>query len=228
MRCLKRMLVMITINDIRIDREIACYVEMANRHLGTMGYTDHSFRHVDIVSQKAEEILKRLNYPARIAELGAIAGFMHDIGNVISRYNHSHWGALLAYSLLTQRGMCCEEVALIIGAIGNHDEEHGEIVNVLTAALVLADKTDVHRSRVRNKDFAKFDIHDRVNYAVEKSELVIDGQKRIITLYLSIDTNIVPVMEYFEIFMIRMIMCRRAAAFLGGSFAIIINDVKLL
>lgn len=219
---------MITIYDIRNDPEIACYIDMANRHLGAMGYTDHSVRHVEIVSKKAEEILSRLQYPLRIVELAAIAGYLHDIGNVISRYNHSHFGALLAYSLLIKRGMCCEEVALIMGAIGNHDEEHGEIVNVLTAALVLADKTDVHRSRVRNKDFAKFDIHDRVNYAVETSELVIDENKRIITLILTIDTNIVPVIDYFEIFMIRMVMCRRAANFLGGSFSIIINEAKLL
>lgn len=219
---------MVTLQDIKRDPEIACYIEMANRHLGTMGYTDHSFRHVEIVSHKAFEVLEGLGYPSRIVELAAIAGYLHDIGNVVSRYNHSQSGALLAYYLLSKRGMDCEELALIMGAIGNHDEGKGQIVNSVTAALVLADKTDVHRSRVRNPDFAKFDIHDRVNYAVENSALVIDPISRGITLHLTINIKIVPVIEYFEIFMVRLMMCRRAAAFLNCGFSIIINNARLL
>lgn len=219
---------MVSFEQVKSDREVNCYIEMANRHLGNMGYTDHSFRHVEIVAQKAREILLYLQYPPRLAELAAIAAYLHDIGNVISRHNHSQSGAFLAHNILKRLEMPCEEMALIIGAIGNHDEGQGEIVNVLTAALVLADKTDVHRSRVRNQDFAKFDIHDRVNFAVEKSQLVVDGNSRLITLYLDINIEIVPVIEYFEIFMVRMMMCRRAAAFLNGHFSIIINNSKLL
>lgn len=222
------MIAMLTLTEIKNNRDIACYIEMANRSLGAMGYTDHSFRHVEIVSRQAGDILLELGYPRRLAELAAIAGYLHDIGNIVSRYNHSQSGALLAYDVLKNLGMQCEEMAEIIGAIGNHDEGEGEIVNVATAALVLADKTDVHRSRVRNKDFAKFDIHDRVNYAVEKSELKVDQVNRVITLYLAIDIKIVPVIEYFEIFMLRMKMCCRAAAFLNCHFSIVINDAKLL
>lgn len=219
---------MVSLYDIKNNPEIACYIDMANHHLGAMGYTDHSFRHVEIVSQKAYEIMASLGYPPRMAELSAIAGYMHDIGNVVSRYNHGQTGAVLAYGLLSKLGMDCREIALLMGAIGNHDEGRGEIVNDLTAALVLADKSDVHRSRVRNPDFAKFDIHDRINYAVESSALVVDAVLRVITLYLTIDISIVSVMEYFEIFMLRMIMCRRAAGYLKCQFSIIINNARLL
>lgn len=219
---------MIRLQDVMNDPEVHYYIRIANLHLGVMGYTDHSFRHLQIVSQKAKDILLNLHYSPYLAELAAIAGYLHDIGNVISRYNHNLCGAFLSYSLLNKLGMNSEDIALIIGAIGNHDEENGEIVNVLTAALVLADKTDVHRSRVRNVDFAKFDIHDRVNYAVVNSVLQVESKERLITLHLSIDTSIVPVIEYFEIFMKRMLMCRRAAAFLNADFSIIINNAKLL
>lgn len=218
----------VSLTDIKKDQEVACLIEMANNHLRAMGYTDHSFRHVELVSNKAKDILLRLNYPERLAELAGIAGYLHDIGNVISRYNHSQSGAMLAYQILNRMGMECRETALIIGAIGNHDEGEGEIVNTITAALVLADKTDVHRLRVRTKDFAKFDIHDRVNYAVVKSDLAIEAEKKLITLHLDIDTKIVPVIEYFEIFMTRMLMCRRAANFLDSTFSIIINNAQLL
>lgn len=219
---------MIYLDDIQKDPEVNCYIQMANFHLGNMGYTDHSFRHVRIVSEKVREILSKLSFPERLTELGAIAGYLHDIGNVVSRYNHSQFGAIIVYPILKRLGMDCEEIALIMGAIGNHDEGEGEIVNTITAALVLADKTDVHRSRVRNLDFAKFDIHDRVNYAVEESRLDVNGNCRIITLHLTINTEIVPVIEYFEIFMTRMLMCRRAASFLNCDFSIMINNAKLL
>lgn len=219
---------MVSLHQVKNDPEVICYIEMANCHLGELGYTDHSFRHVEIVSCKAREILDRLYYPPRLGELAAIAGYLHDIGNVVSRYDHSQSGALIAFQILRRMGMDCREIAMIIGAIGNHDEEEGQIVNNLTAALVLADKTDVHRSRVRNKDFAKFDIHDRVNYAVESSELIIKPESRTILLKLDIDIKIVPVIEYFEIFMVRMMMCRRAAAYLNCQFSIVINEARLL
>lgn len=219
---------MIRLEDLKNDPEVNCYIEMANLHLGVMGYTDHSFRHLELVSQKARQILEQLQYPPRLAELAAIAAYLHDIGNVVSRYDHSQSGAMLAFAILKRLGMPCEEVGLVMGAIGNHDEGEGEIVNIITAALVLADKTDVHRSRVRNKDFAKFDIHDRVNYAVVDSHLEVDHNGRVITLLLTIDSDIVPVIEYFEIFMQRMMMCRRAAAFLECHFSIIINNSKVL
>ena len=219
---------MITLETIKNDPEVNCYIEMANCHLGVMGYTDHSFRHLEIVSKRAFQVLIELQYPRRLAELAAIAAYLHDVGNVVSRNNHSQNGALISFAILRRMGMACEEIALIMGAIGNHDEGQGEIVNVVGAAVALADKTDVHRSRVRNTEFARFDIHDRVNYAVVDSDLVIEGGKRLITLYLSIDTQIVPVIEYFEIFLQRMLMCRRAANFLRAEFSIIINNAKLL
>lgn len=219
---------MVTIEEVKADPEVKCFIEMANNHLGAMGFTDHSFRHVEIVSKKAREIMLKLGKPPRSAELAEIAGYLHDIGNVVSRYNHSQAGAIIAANILKRLGMDCPEVAMIMGAIGNHDEGEGQIVNEITAALVLADKTDVHRSRVRNEDFATFDIHDRVNYAVEKAKVEIDSEARVITLRLTIDITIVPVLEYFELFMVRLLMCRRAADFLDCQFSIIINDAKLL
>jgi len=219
---------MVTLEQVKGDKEVICYIEAGNEHLGAMGYTDHSFRHVEIVSSKASEIAAKLGMGVRQAELAGIAGYLHDLGNVVSRYNHSQSGALLSAAILTRLGMDCRELVEIIGAIGNHDEGEGEIVNELTAVLVLADKTDVHRSRVRNKDFATFDIHDRVNYAVEESELEVDPQNRRITLHLTIDIKIVPVIEYFEIFMLRLMMCRRAAAFINCEFVIMINKARLL
>ncbi|MDX9870994.1 MAG: HD domain-containing protein [Clostridia bacterium] len=219
---------MLSLEEVKRDKEINCYIEMANQHLGILGYTDHSFRHLNIVSAKAEEIMLKLDYPPRMAELAAIAGYLHDIGNVISRKGHNYHGAMLAYEQLKRLGMDCEEIALIIAAIGNHDEDSNEIANAVTAALVLADKTDVHRSRVRNHDYAKFDIHDRVNYAVVDSDFDVDGAGRLMTLQLTIETTIVPVIEYFEIFLKRMLMCRKAAQFLDAYFSIIINNAKLL
>lgn len=218
----------VTLLQVKSDPEITCYIDMADQSLGAMGYTDHSFRHLEIVAHKAQEILLKLQYPPRLAELAAIAAYLHDIGNVVSRHNHSQAGAILAFNILKRMGMSCEEIALVIAAIGNHDEGEGQIVNLLTAALVLADKTDVHRSRVRNKDFAKFDIHDRVNYAVIESALMVEAQGRDITLFLTIDIKIVPVLEYFDIFLLRMKMCCRAADYINCHFSIVINNAKLL
>lgn len=219
---------MLSLEEIKKDREIKCYIEMANQHLGVLGFTDHSFRHLEIVSAKSKEIMLKLGYSEQMAELAGIAGYLHDIGNVISRKGHNYHGAMLAYAQLKRLNMDCEDIALVIAAIGNHDEDSHEIANIVTAALVLADKTDVHRSRVRNLDFARFDIHDRVNYAVVDSDFAVDGENRLLTLYLTIETTIVPVIEYFEIFLKRMLMCRKAAKFLEANFSIIINNAKLL
>lgn len=169
-----------------------------------------------------------LGFDEREAELAGIAGYLHDIGNIMGRREHDVSGSLMAFSILQEMGMPIEEAADVAAAIGNHDEEEGHVVNRITAALVLADKSDVHRSRVRNRDVSTFDIHDRVNYAAEESKLTIDPENKVITLNLRIDTSISQVMEYFEIFLSRMVMCRRAASFLGARFALIINDVDLL
>lgn len=218
----------ITVEDIRNHPDIKTYIEMGDQHLTAMGFTEHSFRHAGLVSKIARNILDRLNYDDRIQEMGAIAGFLHDIGNVISRYSHGQSGALISWQIMASLGMETKEIATIASAIGNHEEEYGHAVNTIAAALILADKSDVHRSRVRNKEIATFDIHDRVNYAVEHSFVNVDNENKTITLELKIDTNICPVMEYFEIFLTRMMMCRRAAKFLGCDFHLIINDAKLL
>lgn len=216
----------IILDDIKNNREIETYIKIGHEHLGAIGYTEHSFRHANLVSNIAYNILFRLNYPHREAELAAIAGYLHDIGNVISRHNHGQSGALIAFRILDKLGMPPEEIAVVCSAIGNHEEEYGQPVNNVSAALILADKSDVHRSRVRNPDIVNFDIHDRVNYAVEHSFLNV--HEKAVTLELSIDISICPVMEYFEIFLTRMMMCRRAAEFLRSKFELFINDARLL
>lgn len=218
----------LTLDDIRNDPRVETYIRKGDELLAAMGYTEHSFRHAALVSRITEQVLSRLGAPAREVELGAIAGYMHDIGNVVSRHNHPETGALLAERILSSLDMPVEEIAGIIGAIGNHEEGSGDVVSNLGAALILADKSDVHRSRVRNRDFATFDIHDRVNYAVEKSFLRVDAAARTVTLELEIDTQISPVLDYFEIFLTRMVMCRRAAAFLGCTFELMVNRSRLL
>jgi len=218
----------IQVEDVKRLPMVQAFIESGNQNLGAMGYTEHSFRHAGLVSSIASNILERLDYPQRNCELVAIAGFLHDIGNVITRYNHGQSGAYLAMRILQELGMSWEEIALIMGAIGNHEEEYGQPVSNIAAALILADKSDVHSSRVRNPDVANFDIHDRVNFAVKHSFLRVESVKRIITLELTIDTEISGVMEYFEIFLSRMVMCRRAAAALESSFSLVINETKLL
>lgn len=193
-----------------------------------LGFTEHSFRHVGIVSGTAGNIMEHLGYPEREVELARIAGFLHDIGNAVNRNDHAHTGAIMAYQLLTKMGMDYNEAADIMAAIGNHDEHTGTAVSNISAALILADKSDVHRSRVRNTDFATFDIHDRVNYAVERSVISVDKEKKTADLVLKIDTAICPVMDYFEIFLVRMTMNRRAAAFLGLQFQLFVNDSRLI
>ena len=219
---------MITLDDIKKDPVVDTCVRKGNEYLGVMGFTEHGYRHINLISRISRNILERLNYPQKEIELAAIAGYMHDIGNVISRYDHGQSGATLAFLILTKMGMSPEDIAMVISAIGNHEEEYGHPVNSVAAALILADKSDVHRSRVRNQDFATFDIHDRVNYAVEHSFLKVNGENRTITMELTIDIEICPVMEYFEIFLSRMVLCRRAANFLKSRFALEINGAKLL
>lgn len=218
----------VTLNEIKQDEQVHAYILKADTHLGAMGFTEHGLRHGGLVSAVARRILQQLGYPERTCELAAIAGYLHDIGNVVARANHWMTAACLVSPILSRLGMDYEEIATVIGAIGNHDEHTGEAVNEVAAALIIADKGDVHRSRVRNRDLATFDIHDRVNYAVEHSEIAVDGRERTITLTLTIDTEICPLMEYFEIFLTRMIMSRRAAEFLDCRFGLLINNTKLL
>lgn len=219
---------LITLNDIEKNDEVRTFLEIAERQLETIGFTEHSFRHVALVSKNAGNILEKLTDNQREVELARIAGFLHDIGNAVNRMDHAHTGALMAYSLLTKIGMDYKEAAEIMLAIGNHDENTGTAVSKISAALILADKSDVHRSRVRNNDFATFDIHDRVNYAVDNSQITVNNKKKTAVLELHIDTKICPVMDYFEIFLTRMTMNRRAADFLGLSFELVINGTRLL
>ncbi|EYE89627.1 phosphohydrolase [Fervidicella metallireducens AeB] len=219
---------MITLEMVKQNEEIKTYIEYGNLHLGAMGFTEHSFRHANIVSSIASRILKELGFSEREVELAAIAGFLHDIGNVVSRHDHGQTGAIVAMRVLRELGMDFKEIALICAAIGNHEEEYGQSVNNIAAALILADKSDVHRGRVRDKEIATFDIHDRVNYAAKKSEVIVNKEEKFIQLNIEIDTEICPVMEYFEIFLNRMLMCRKAASYLGTKFQLTINGARLL
>ncbi|MGI6096982.1 MAG: HD domain-containing protein [Dethiobacteria bacterium] len=218
----------VTLEHVRKHPKVKTFITKANEYLKVIGFTEHGFRHTELVARVARKILLELAYSEREAELAAIAGYLHDIGNVICRPDHDKSGALIALSILEELGMPYEEIADVIVAIGNHDEQQGKAVNSVSAALILADKSDVHRGRVRNPDFSTFDIHDRVNYAVKESVLNINAEERVITLELKIDTRISQVMEYFEIFLSRMIMCRRAASFLDARFGLVINGAVLL
>lgn len=218
----------ITVDDLKKDHEISVYLACSTEYLGSLGFTEHGKRHASIIADRAYRVLKDLEYEERDCQLAAVAGYIHDIGNMINRYNHGGTGAIMAYNIVSRLGMPPEEIALVVSAIGNHEEERGNAINPVAAALILADKSDVHRSRVTNKDFATFEIHDRVNYAANNSKLVIDKHLRKIALEITIDTKICPVMEYFEIFLARMIMCRRAADFLNCHFSLVINNNQLL
>lgn len=221
----------VTLETVRDDAEVQALIKQANKNLGVLGFTEHGFRHVGLVANIARNVLKRLDIDPHQQELAAIAGYTHDIGNVISRHNHAATGALLAYPILTRLGMPPEDIAIVLGAIGSHGDDHGRLgepVNAVSAALILADKSDVHRSRVRNPDPASFDDHDRVNYAATSSFLRVDPENKTITLELTIDPTIASVMQYFEIFMPRMQMSRRAANLLGCVFHITMNDVAVL
>lgn len=217
----------VTIAELKTDPLVQGYIEGGNSNLGAIGYTEHGLRHVGLVSHIASNLLEKLGHSTRECELASIAGYLHDIGNAVNRVGHAHSGAVLAAGILERHGMPAEEIATIIGAIGNHDEGDGHPVSSVSAALILADKSDVHRSRVRNPDLSTFDIHDRVNYAVEHSFLRVHDDKRV-ALELTINTEICPVMDYFEIFMARMLLSRKAAEYLHARFELVVNEVKLL
>ena len=219
---------MLSFEDIKNNADIKTYIRKADESLVALGYTEHSFAHVGLVANRCKYILESLGYSAREQELGQIASYLHDIGNLVNRVEHSQSGAVMAFRILTNLDMDATEVAEIVTAIGNHDEGTGKPVSAIAAALILADKSDVRRSRVRNSEETSFDIHDRVNYSVRKSELVISDDHSSISLGLEIDTNYGSVMDYFEIFMQRMIMCRKAAEALGMSFKLFINGQGLI
>lgn len=219
---------MITFEDIVNNAEVNELIINAQKQMDVIGYTEHSIRHVSLVAARAGQILESLGYDERRIELAKIAGYMHDIGNSVNRVDHAHTGAILAYNILKDMGMDVKERTEIIMAIGNHDESTGTPVSDISAALILADKSDAHRSRVSKSDRSLFDKHDEVNYAVTSSELKIDTEERKAILNLKIDTKICPVIDYFEIFMDRTKMSKRAAKYLGLWFELIINDTNLL
>lgn len=217
-----------TYQDIKNNDEINTYIRQADKSLSALGYTEHSFAHVTLVAEKAGYILSTLGYPDRTVELAMIAGYLHDIGNIVNRVEHSQSGAIIAFRILDHLGFPPDEIGQIVTAIGNHDEGTGIPVSELAAALILADKSDVRRNRVRNQDVSAFDIHDRVNYSVTKSELKINEVHTLIKLKLSVDTHYSSVMDYFEIFLKRMVLCRKAAEKLGLQFKLMINEQQLI
>ena len=219
---------MITLEDVIKNAEVRAFIEGAQKQLQALGYTEHSYRHIGIVSKRTGEILQKLGYDEKTIELGKIAGYLHDIGNCVNRANHAHTGAILAYNILKEMGMPPEDRTEIVSAIGNHDEGTGTAVSAISAALILADKSDVHRDRVVNTNMSTFDIHDRVNYAVTNAELDIDENTRKVKLNLTIDTQICPVLDYFQIFMDRTMMSKYAAKYLQIWFELEINGTKLL
>ena len=219
---------MITLKDVKENQELDALIRGAQKQLNAIGYTEHGHRHISIVSKRAGDILEKLGYPERIVELARIAGYIHDIGNCVNRVDHAHSGAIMAYNILKEMGMPVDERTEIMMAIGNHDESTGTAISDISAALILADKSDVHRDRVVNKNLSTFDIHDRVNYAVTNADLEIDEKERKIILNLKIDTQICPVLDYFEIFMQRTMMSKYAAKYLKVWFELVINGTKLL
>ena len=219
---------MVTYEEVKHNATIRTYIQRADESLIALGYTEHSFAHVGKVAHTADYILRTLGYPEHEIELAKIAAFMHDIGNLVNREEHSQSGAIMAFRILDHLGMDAEDIATVVTAVGNHDEGNGVPVNAISAALILADKCDVRRTRVRNRDFATFDIHDRVNYSVSESKLVINETRDAIRLYLSIETEYSSIMDYFEIFMGRMLLCRKAAERLGLRFGLTINEQEIL
>lgn len=219
---------MLSFEQIKDNDKIKIFIKKADESLAALGFTEHSFPHVMRVSDVAGNILTALGYDAHQAELARIAGYLHDIGNMVNRIEHSQSSGIMVFYLLNEMGMPAEDLATVVSAIGNHDEGTGTPVSPVAAALILADKSDVRRSRVRNGDVSKFDIHDRVNYSVVKSSLRIDPENKTATLKLTVDTKYGSVMDYFEIFMNRMIMCRKAAEKLGLDFKLVINDQPLI
>ena len=216
----------VTIEQVRRDPEVISFIRSANEALRRIGYTEHGQRHAGLVGNIAANILERLSHDERTCQLANIAGYLHDIGNTIHRENHALSGSLMAWHILSRMGMEPDECAVIMNAIGNHEEERGLATNAVSAALIIADKSDVHRSRVQNPDMATFDIHDRVNYAATRSFVRVRAEDKVIALELQIDTEYAQVIEYFEIFLSRMTMVRQAVRFLGCEFQLIINDTR--
>lgn len=219
---------MITFEDVKRNEELKIYITKADESLIALGYTEHSFAHVMKVATTAEYILSTLGYPQKDIELAQIACYLHDIGNLINREDHAQSGAILAFRILKDMNASPDEIATVVTAIGNHDESTAFAVNSVAAALILADKTDVRRTRVRNADTSNFDIHDRVNYSVKKSTVRINEDKTEISLSLTIDPKFYSALEYFEIFLGRLILCRKAAEKLGLKFRMNINNQQIL
>ncbi len=219
---------MITYEEIKNNKEIRAYISGADESLKALGFTEHSFAHVEKVATRAQYLLETLGYSGREVNLVKIAAYLHDIGNLVNRIEHSQTGGIMAFSLLREMGMEPENISQIVTAIGNHDEGTGVPLNPIAAALILADKTDVRRSRVRNQDITSFDIHDRVNYSVERDDLTISKDGAQLILDLTVDTKYGSVMDYFEIFLERMILCRKAAEVLGLSFKMVMNGQWVL
>ncbi len=219
---------MVTFEEIKNNEAINTYIRKADQTLSELGFTEHSFAHVGMVATNASYIMETLGYSEREVELVKIAAHLHDIGNLVNRVDHSQSGAVMAFRILDNLHMPAEEICDIVAAIGNHDEGTGRPISPMAAALILADKSDVRRSRVRNNDPATFDIHDRVNYSVKKAELKINENHTLIKLKLSVDTRYGSVMDYFEIFMNRMVLCRKAAERLGLQFKLMINEQQLI
>jgi len=218
----------VSLEELKRDPEVDAYIAKADEYTGAIGYTEHGFRHANLVASIAANVLRRLGRSEGAVQLATVAGYLHDIGNLVGRVNHEHTGALLACRILGRLGMEPVNMAVVMGAIGNHEELSGDPVSEVCAALIISDKSDVHRTRVRNPEPTTFDIHDRVNFAVEHSFLRVDERAHTVTLELTIDTKLSHVMEYFEIFLPRMVMCRRAAKVLGCEFKLQINGTKLL
>ncbi len=219
---------MITLEDVKNNKEVQALIEGTQKQLNVLGFTEHSIRHISIVSKRAADILETFGYSKERIELAKIAGYLHDIGNCVNRVDHAQSGALLAYNILKEMGMEEKDRIEIMMAIGNHDEQTGTAVSDVSAALILADKSDVHRDRVVNKNIATFGKHDKVNYAVTNTKLALDKENRKVTLTINIDTEICPVLDYFEIFMDRTMMSKYAAKYLGVWFELVINNTKLL
>lgn len=218
----------VTFQDVKADPEVLAYIKTAHEMLEAIGFTEHGLRHIGLVAHRAMRLIEAVGRPPRRVELAGIAALLHDIGNIINRQNHGQSSALLAHAILSRMSMPPEEIAAIMAAIGNHEEQIGNPVNDLAAALILADKSDVHRSRVYNRDIATFDIHDRVNYAAVHSDLSVLPEEKAIRLQLEVDTSIIAIAEYFEIFLSRMMMSRRAAEFFGYRYELVINNTRLL
>jgi len=217
----------ITLDTVRRNPKVKTFIEAANSQMNALGYTEHGFRHAGIVAETAHSIIAALGQNGRAAELAAIAGYLHDLGNAVNRLGHPDTSAIMAFTLLNEMGMPASEIADVIAAIGNHEEELGAPVSAISAALILADKSDVHHSRVQNQNPLTFDIHDRVNFSVQRSHLRVDTENKSINLELTTDEKSASVMEYFEIFLSRMLMCRRAADFFGYKFKLVINGVEM-